>query len=64
MSDEKELLKAQKKHLKFLKLVDEVAEYIAGHDYRNMHYLRDDEIIEHFSYYKKKHVKRAIFEVR
>lgn len=49
---------------KFQELLDAVEDFIAQHELRNPHYLRDEEIIEYFSCYKKKHVKRAIEELR
>lgn len=53
------------KDTKFRELVVLVEEMIAEHELRNPHYLRDDEIIKVFeTIYKKKHIKRAIQEVR
>lgn len=49
---------------KFVKLVDEVEEFIAEHNMGNRHYLFDEDIIKAFSDVKKKHVKKAIEEVR
>jgi len=49
---------------KFKKLIDEVEEFIAGYELSNPHYLFDEEVIKHFSEYKKKHVRRALEEVR
>lgn len=52
------------KEEKFKQLVDEVEEFIGEHQRSNPHYLFDEEIIKAFSHYKKKHVKKALGEVR
>ena len=52
------------KQEKFDKLKDEIEEFIAGHAMGNPHYLFDEDIIKVFSHYKKKHVKRALEEIR
>jgi len=49
---------------KFNRLLDEVEEFIAEHELRNRHYLRDEDIIKCFSNYEKKYVKQAIKELR
>lgn len=49
---------------KFQELLDEIEEFIGAHNLKNPHYLFDEEIIEAFSHYKKKHVKRALEELR
>lgn len=48
----------------FAKLLDEIEEFIGEHNLSNPHYLFDEEIIKYFSHYKKKHVKRALEELR
>jgi len=52
------------KEEKFAKLLDEVEEFIGEHNRSNPHYLFDEDIIKVFSHYKKKHVKRALEELR
>jgi len=52
------------KEEKLQKIVNEINEFIAGRAMSNWHYLFDEEIIEIFSHYKKKHVKRALKEIR
>ena len=52
------------KQEKFDKLKDEIEEFIGGHDLSNPHYLFDEDIIKAFSHYKKKHVKKALEELR
>ena len=52
------------KEEKFQKLMDEISEFIGDHQQRNPHYLFDEDIIKAFSHYKKKHVKRALEELR
>ena len=49
---------------KFAKLLDEVEEFIGEHKRSNPHYLFDEDIMTMFSQYKKKHIKRAIEELR
>jgi len=49
---------------KFAKLLDEVEEFIGEHQRSNPHYLFDEDIIKAFPQYKKKHVKRALEELR
>jgi hypothetical protein len=49
---------------KFQELLDEIEEFIGGHNLKNPHYLFDEDIIRAFSHYKKKHVKRALEEIR
>lgn len=50
---------------KFQEIVDEISEFIGDHNMSNPHYLFDEDIIKHFeSLYKKKHIKRALEEVR
>ena len=58
------MTKEEKKAKKFADLCEAVSEFIADHNMRNHHFLRNNEIIAAFSYAKKKHVKRAIQEVR
>jgi hypothetical protein len=48
----------------FAKLLAEVEEFIGDHERGNLHYLSDEEIVKHFSQYKKKHIKRALEELR
>ena len=56
----------------FNELLEEVEDFIASHDFRNRHYLPDENIIEHFKkcrygedkFYKKKHILKAINELR
>ena len=52
------------KEEKFQKIVEEISEFLGDHYQRNPHYLFDEEIIKYFSHYKKKHVKRALEELR
>ena len=52
------------KEEKFQKIVQEISEFLGEHELRNRHYLFDEDIIRIFSQYKKKHVKRALEEVR
>jgi len=52
------------KEEKFAKLLEEVEAFIGDHERSNPHYLFDEEIIKHFSHYKKKHIKRALEELR
>ena len=52
------------KEEKFQKIIEEVSEFIAEHEMSNPHYLFDEDIIEVFSQYKKKHIERALEEVR
>jgi hypothetical protein len=52
------------KEEKFRHLVDEIEEFIGLHERSNPHYLFDETIIEVFAQYKKKHIKRAITELR
>jgi hypothetical protein len=52
------------KEEKFQKIVEEISEFLGDHALRNHHYLFDEDIIKIFSQYKKKHVKRALEEVR
>ena len=49
---------------KFKQLVDEIEEFIGQHNLSNPHHLFDEDIIKAFSHYKKKHVKRALEEIR
>ena len=49
---------------KFKELLDEIEEFIGAHNLSNPHYLFDEDIIKAFSHYKKKHVKRALEELR
>lgn len=49
---------------KFEQLVEEISEFIGNHQQSNTHYLFDEDIIKAFSHYKKKHVKRALEEIR
>lgn len=49
---------------KFEQLVEEISEFIGNHQQSNPHYLFDEDIIKAFSHYKKKHVKRALEEIR
>jgi hypothetical protein len=49
---------------KFDKLKDEIEEFIGEHNLSNPHYLFDEDIIKYFSHYKKKHVKKALEELR
>jgi hypothetical protein len=48
----------------FEQLVDEIEEFLAERSLSNHHYMFDEEIIQHFSHYKKKHVKMALLELR
>jgi hypothetical protein len=52
------------KEEKFKEIVEEISEFIAGHAMNSPHYLFDEDIIKIFSHYKKKHVKRALEEIR
>jgi hypothetical protein len=52
------------KEAKFKELLDEIEEFIGEHNLKNPHYLFDEDIIKIFSHYKKKHVKRALEEIR
>jgi hypothetical protein len=49
---------------KLQKIQDEVEELITSYGMKNHHYLLDEEIIAEFSMYKKKHVKKAINNLR
>ena len=49
---------------KFKELLDEIEEFIGAHNLRNPHYLFDEDIIKAFSHYKKKHIKKALKELR
>lgn len=52
---------------RFQELVEEISEFIGDHNQENQenpHHLFDEEIIKAFSHYKKKHVKRALEELR
>jgi hypothetical protein len=49
---------------KFKELVKEISEFLGEHNLKNPHYLFDEDIIKIFSHYKKKHVKRALEELR
>ena len=49
---------------KFKELLDEIEEFIGAHNLSNPHYLFDEDIIKAFSHYKKKHVKKALEELR
>lgn len=49
---------------RFQELVEEISEFIGDHNQKNPHYLFDEDIIKAFSHYKKKHVKRALEQVR
>ena len=49
---------------KFKELLDEIEEFIGAHNLSNPHYLFDEDIIKAFPHYKKKHVKRALEELR
>ena len=52
------------KNAKFDELVKEISEFIADHEMKNPHYLFDEDIFEAFPIYKKKHIKRALKEIR
>lgn len=53
------------KEKKLQAIKEDISEFIAEHDYKNRHYLFDKEIIEHFSqFYKKKHIKAVLSEIR
>jgi len=52
------------KEEKFQKIVEEISEFLGAHNLKNPHYLFDEDIIKVFSHYKKKHVKRALEELR
>lgn len=52
------------KEEKFQELRDEIEEFIGDHQQRNPHYLWDEDIIKAFPHYKKKHIKRALEELR
>lgn len=47
-----------------MSLVEQISEFIANHDMRNHHYLRDEEIIRAFWWARKKDVKSAIRKLR
>lgn len=49
---------------KFQMIVEEISEFLGDHMQKNLHYLFDEDIIKIFSHYKKKHVKRALEEIR
>jgi hypothetical protein len=49
---------------KFEKLKDAIEEFIAEHELKNPHYLRDAEIKAYFSDVKEKHIMKAIKELR
>jgi hypothetical protein len=49
---------------KLQKIQDEVEDFIAAHEMKTHHYLFDEEIITEFSMYKKKHVRKAINNLR
>jgi hypothetical protein len=49
---------------KLQKIQDEVEDFIAAHEMKTHHYLFDEEIIAEFSMYKKKHVRKAINNLR
>lgn len=49
---------------KFQMIVEEISEFLGDHMQKNPHYLFDEDIIKIFSHYKKKHVKRALEEIR
>lgn len=50
---------------KKMDMIEVIAEFIADHDINNRHYLTDDEIIKLFEdMYKKKHIKKALKEIR
>lgn len=49
---------------KFQALLDEIEEFIGAHNLSNPHYLFDEDIVRVFSHYKKKHVKRALEQLR
>lgn len=49
---------------KFKELLEEIEEFIANYDLSNSHYMFDEDIIKEFSHYKKKHVKKALKELR
>lgn len=49
---------------KFQELIDEIEEFIGEHNLSNPHYLFDEDIIKAFPHYKKKHILRALEEVR
>ena len=52
------------KQEKFEKLVEEISEFLGDHQMKNHHYLFDEDIIKIFSFYKEKHVKKALKEIR
>jgi Holliday junction resolvase-like predicted endonuclease len=52
------------KEEKFQKIVEEISEFLGEHNQTNHHYLFDEDIIKIFSHHKKKHVKRALEELR
>jgi len=45
-------------------LVEEIAEYIAEHEMKSLHYLQDEDVIKAFPQYKKKHIKKALEVIR
>ena len=49
---------------KFKKLVQEISEIKANHFQATSRVLFDSDIIEAFDHYKKKHVKRALKELK
>jgi hypothetical protein len=57
-------LRFNMKEEKFQKIIEEISEFLGDHMQKNPHYLFDEDIIKIFSHYKKKHVKRALEEIR
>ena len=49
---------------RFKELLDEIEEFIGAHNLNNPHHLFDEDIIKAFSHYKKKHIKKALEELR
>ena len=54
------------KNHKFHNLIEEISEFLGDRETHNPHYIFDDELVEIFTQrgYKKKHIKKAIEEVR
>jgi len=49
---------------RFLQLVIEIEEFLVERSLETSDYVPDKEIIQYFYHYKKKHVKRALSELR
>jgi hypothetical protein len=64
--NERDSHEKQMKDEKFADLIEEISEFLGDREMKNPHYLFDDEIVDIFTErgYKKKHIKKAIKEVR